>query len=118
MSRGLEILPKFHIESLQLRDAGDYLLRGRIDGISDPTIPWFWLCLSKDDFVLPRIVDLGADHSLISAVLDAKDVSAQIHPGVSLPWIGPGWQGFHVSMILDGTWEQRIFEASDALHFD
>lgn len=41
----------------------------------------------------------------------------ELAPGVNYPWVDGYWQAYHVTAILAGQWEPRVFSPTAARYF-
>ena len=65
--------------------------------------------------VLSRVPASEAD--AVELETPDADLADELRPGVSYPWVDGYWQPYHVTMILAGSWEARVFSPGPARYF-
>lgn len=115
----LAVLPRFEVVALEETDKGEVVLRGKLDEPSKaPTEGWLWLWDSIEVAYATTI--LSNSHTTGDAVLrlSRSELPDHTRSGDFFYWIGPGWQAYHVDMILERSWASARFESGDAVHFE
>ncbi len=120
MNSEFEVLPILKIISVEINLAEDYSVNAIIDnwkyGAEGPQ--WFWLWVSDSEAILPSIKSFDFNSREISLLISKDEYRENIRPGEVLHWMNPAGQAYHVTMILEGKWNQRYFVPEDAVHFE
>ncbi len=118
MTDNLDVLPLLHVVTVDPTSNGGILVHGHLDHWKDLAGSlWFWLWPSDTEAIIPSVDKLDELTGEVSLLIDKEDVRDTIRSDVSLHWLIPAHQAYHVSMILQGKWSKRELKAQDAVHF-
>jgi hypothetical protein len=97
----------------------DPILERRFDEMMEGVgVQWFWLLFSERSCLTPMLKSF--DKQTKTVILSCYEKEEPRIIGLTLPYLSPYWQAFHVWMVLDPNWgwERKQFQGIDAVTED